>query len=350
MSSTSATLITQERTERVSRLLELYPTLTVTLRQDTAQRGTIESNYSSSGLNGALRSLNPLAATHNFHAIGYVRPDPEAARAPPLRTLLSAGLDTALNHSCQCDVTPALRDFVKAACPLWFDDILPTSMARIAPLALASRISMAAAGINPVDLSLQHPSPTSTVVAFTSKVLGIFVDLTQKCVSVSSVPAARLIESVDSISAVITNYGYEMRGQVRRDGPTCLSPNDLADRYDMAWISAIVLLIAYQAELDLSAVALAPSDRLAMATHTAAVDVLVRRLQRLSPFSSRIMHLCVAHATNPFRNFDDLVMMWQKPDRFPLPPLTIQLSGSALEVVANGGQLFRIGAVMVGGT
>ncbi|QBX90061.1 NS protein [Atlantic halibut reovirus] len=350
MATTSANLITQERTERVSRLLEPYPTLTITLRQDTASRGSIESIYSSSGLNGALRSLNPLAATKSFHCVGYVRPDPEAARPPPLRALIASGQDSVLNHNSQCDIDSSMRAFIREACPLWADDVLPADLERIAPASLAARISLAAAGIKPTNLELSHPSPTTSVIAFTSRVLGVFADVDTSSISYSTVPAKGLIASPDMLGSIITNYGYETRGQMRRDAPTCISPNDLPESYDIAWLSAIVVLIAYQTEIDLSAFALNPTDRTSMASHTASIEVLMRRFQWLSPFSSKLMHLCVAHATNPFRSFEEMILMWQKPSKFTMPLISIKMSGSALEVIANEAQLFRIGAVMVGGT
>ncbi|BCG62306.1 NS2 [Hirame aquareovirus] len=349
MASTSANLINQERTDRVSRLLEEYPTLMITVRQDVAGRGLIATTYSASGLNGALRLLNPLAAFKNMHAPNYVRPDPDAARPPPIRTLIGAGLDSTMDHNKQIPVTQMMRDLVLNVCADHAEDVLPTGTTRIAPLALASRVCMFVAGLHPITCKPVPASATALAIAFTSRVLGIFVDVDNSCVSMARESAERALSSVDNLQAVITNYGYDVRGNVRRDGPTCLSPNDLAEEYSISWIGLVVFLIARQVELDLDAVGLATADRATMAPHAAALEFLIRKLQWLSPFSSRLNHLVSANAQSPFRTFDDLVRVWQKPNSVTLPDRTIKLNGPALEVIANGALMYKIGATMVGG-
>ncbi|AJD09455.1 NS38 [Micropterus salmoides reovirus] len=349
MAAPSAKLITQENTERVTRLLENYPTLGLTLRQDTSSRGAIESNYSASGLAGALRLLNPVAVNKNPHQPGYTRPDPEAARPPPLRTLINAGLDSALQHNSQCNVDGALRAFIAKACPSWSDDILPADWNRVSPLTLASRISLAAAGFNPKTMDLQPPSPTSMVIAYTSKVLGLCADMAQNCLGYMQTSAADAIRDPASLEWIITQYGYETKGFQRQDAPTCISPNDLDSKYDISWLAAIVLLVTYQLELDLTAASLSPADVNSMATHNSAVETLMFKMKWLAPFSSRIMHLCAANAANPFRSFSEMFLMWQKPTKYVLPNITMKLSGRFLEVIADGAELFSVSSSRVGG-
>ncbi|ANN11955.1 putative non-structural protein 38 [Etheostoma fonticola aquareovirus] len=349
MAAPSAKLITQENTERVTRLLENYPTLSLTLRQDTSSRGAIESNYSASGLASSLRLLNPIAVNKNPHQPGYVRPDPEATRPPPLRTLINAGLDTVLQHGSQCNVDQALRTFIETACPSWHADVLPQDWARVCPLTLASRISLAASGFNPNTLDLQAPSSTSMVIAYTSKVLGLCADMVNSTLGYLPTSAADAIRDPACLSVIITQYGYETKGFQRQDGPTCISPNDLDAKYDIAWLSAIVILVAYQVELDLTAASLSTTDVNSMATHNSAVETLMFKMKWLAPFSSRIMHLCAANAASPFRSFSEMFLMWQKPTKYVLPNITMRLSGRYLEVIANGAELFSVSSSRVGG-
>ncbi|ADZ31985.1 NS38 [Scophthalmus maximus reovirus] len=349
MATPSAKLITQENTERVTRLLENYPTLSLTLRQDTSNRGAIESNYSASGPAGSLRLLNPIAVNKNPHQPGYSRPDPEATRPPPLRTLINAGLDAALQHGSQCPVDQALRVFIEKACPHWHAEVLPNDWTRVCPLTLASRISLAAAGFDPNTLDLQAPSSTSMVIAYTSKVLGLCADLANSSLGYFQTSAADAIRNPDSLAVVITQYGYETKGFQRQDAPTCISPNDLDPKYDIAWLSAIVILIAYQLELDLTAASLSTTDVNSMSTHSTAVETLMFKMKWLAPFSSRIMHLCAANAANPFRSFSEMFLMWQKPTKYVLPNITMKLSGRFLEVIADGSELFSVSSSRVGG-
>ncbi|YP_398636.1 putative non-structural protein NS2 [Chum salmon reovirus CS] len=350
MAAPSAKLVTQENTERVTRLLENYPTLSLTLRQDTSSRGAIESNYSASGLAGSLRLLNPIAVNKNPHQPTYSRPDPEAARPPPLRTLINAGLDAALQHNSQCTVDAALHAFIKKACPMWHKDVLPDDWTRVCPLTLASRISLAASGFNPRSLDLQPPSATSMVIAYTSKVLGLYADLTQGVLGYLPTSAADAIKDPESLSLIITQYGYETKGFQRQDGPTCISPNDLESKYDISWLAAIVLLVAYQLELDLTAASLSPADVNSMSAHNSAVETLMFKMKWLSPFSSRIMHLCAANAASPFRSFSEMFLMWQKPTKYVLPTITMKLSGRFLEIIADGAELFSVSSSRVGGS
>ncbi|AQU42734.1 NS2 [Fall chinook aquareovirus] len=345
--ATSTNLIGQERTDRVSKVLEDYPTLMVTIRQDTAARGHIQSNYSPSGLNGAIRFLNPMAAFKSMHVPSYKRPDPEAPKIG-LRTLISAGLDSTFNHNKQLDITPNLRAMIVEACPLWHKEVLPDSITNIAPLSLAARIGIAASGINPADLTLQAPSPTSMAVAFTSKVLGIYVDVAAGRLGVPTRSARASLETPQAHAAIITNYGYDVRGNVRNDAPTCVSPNDLHGGYDIDWLGMMILLMTCQVELDLDAVSLSQADRKVMEVHPPAMEFLMKKLQWFAPFSSRIMHLCAANSTTVFRAFDDMVLMWQKPDRYQMPQIQIKISGSFLEVSADGAEMFRVTASKVG--
>nr|AAF91477.1 nonstructural protein NS38 [Grass carp hemorrhagic virus] len=346
----TATLINAERTDRTLRLLETFPSLTITIRQDTSGRDLVSSVYSATGMSAAARNLNPIANVKNMRQPGYVKPAHTATNTVPLRVATSTGLELPTAHLAQMPVDQALRDAVAAAVPAHAARVLPPNVDRVTPLTLASRVAMVCAGLDCDDIHEIAPAPTAMALAFTTKVLLIHVVVDGTGASIAVNPgAARDLLKADQLGNVITNYGYDVRGTVRRYTAAALAPSELPDTYPIEWLGLICGLIATQIELDLDMLAMNQTEQKLIAPHVQAVDPFINRLQSYATLSSRLMHLCVTHAQRPFRDFPELLRHWQKPELTPAIPVNIALKGAALEVSGNGAELFRVRALPIGG-
>ncbi|QBC40938.1 NS38 [Marbled eel reovirus] len=349
MASKPANLIRAENTSRVVRLLETYPSLSTTVRQDTADLGLIRTNYSASGLAAVSRLLNPLSAFKNARTPGYTRHVIDPTRPSPMRSLISAGLEPEGRHSCQIQVTPSLRQHIERTCGDRADDVLPPTTQYVTPVILASRVAMLHAGLNPADFSEIPPNPTALSIAFTTRALVYSVDVARACHGIHNGSALELLNSAGALDCMVVNYGFNLRPGMTRDGPGALSPAEFqSDTYPVDWIHLIFLLGVVQVETDIEQLAMSASDKQLVESHPEMVEPLMRRLQTFAPFSVPISRLCVQHAREPFRTLGAALRIWQRPALVVMPTITLNANGSSLEVIGDGTLLFKIGASLVG--
>ncbi|ABV01048.1 NS38 [American grass carp reovirus] len=344
----AATLINAERSDCSLRLLENFPSLTITVRQDTSGRDLVASTYSATGMSAAARNLNPLANFRHMRQPGYLRPPHTALKPLPLRTAIMNGYESLTRHNGQIQVTPGLRELIKECAPELHESILPATVQHITPLSLATRLSMVCAGLHCDDLVETRPVTTSLTVAFTTKVLILAVDPDEAKLAVNARGADHLL-TVDGASTILTNFGYDIRGNVRRDAPQALSPSDLPDCYPVLWLGAVAGLIAVQLETDLDQLGMNLTEQKTLTAHPPAVDAFMRKLQSFALLSSRLFHLCVAHALEPFRDMAALLRVWQAPTLVQIPEVSLAIKGPSIEVQGNGTQLFQVRAAPIGG-